>query len=79
LLRAALFPLVSLVLVLWCALGVLAAIDVLATDCADAASEISDPCATGKATYLGLGFIFWLLLALPLFLAWLLSRPRRWR
>jgi hypothetical protein len=75
--RALLFPLLSLLLVLWVGLGVVAALGLLLTDCSEAASEIRDPCALGKGTALGLGFLLWLVLALPLALAWVVCRPRR--
>ena len=72
--RPLLFVVVATLLVAWCVLGVVGAVDVLGTSCAGASSEVSDPCAIGKTTSVVLGFLAWCVVALPL--GWALGALR---
>jgi hypothetical protein len=75
--RAVIFWSASLLLALWALAGIAALVDVLGTDCAAGASEISDPCALGTGTYVLYGALAWLVGAAPLAaLIFILRRDR---
>lgn len=60
------FAIAAVLLAVWCVLGAASVVDTLATECVEASSEVGAPCAVGKATYVGFGFLAWCLVALPL-------------
>ena len=64
--RPLLLVVVTTLLAAWCVFGIVVAVETFGTGCADASSEVSDPCAVGKATYVGFGFLVWCVIALPL-------------
>jgi hypothetical protein len=66
--RAVVFWAASLLLALWVLAGAVSLVDALLTDCGATASEISDPCAAGKGTFLLYGSLVWVAGALPLVL-----------
>lgn len=72
--RRLLLAVVATLLVAWGVFGIVAAIDALGAGCAEASSEVGDPCAVGKTTYLLFGLLGWCVVALPL--SWRLGALR---
>ena len=53
-------------LLLWTAAAGITGVDALLLDCAEAASEVSDPCAWGRGMYVATTLVIWLIGALAL-------------
>ena len=56
----------TVALALWTIGALVTAADALLADCAQAASEISDPCAFGRGMYVATVIVMWLIGALAL-------------
>ena len=74
--RRALALVVAAFLVAWIVVGSVEAISVATKACAEAASEITDPC-TSKAAYLFFYALVWLTVAMPLGYTFAALRRRR--
>jgi hypothetical protein len=75
--RWALLTLLAVIALAWSALFALWVADALVADCANAASEVSDPCAYGQFTYIAVTVGIWLVGATILAFSWVILWRRR--
>lgn len=68
--RWSLLALVTLLFVAWTAVAAVNLLAAVTKDCAEAASEISDPCAMGRGLWTLGTLLIWVAGALPLAYAW---------